>query len=82
MLPEEAKQGSISVLVIDDDPAIHELMDFYLEGLNWEVLHALRPDAGVSIARATLPGLILLDIKMPETDGFEVLRRLKEHAST
>ncbi len=82
MLAEEAQQGSLSVLVIDDDPAIHELMDFYLDELNWEVLHALRPDAGISMARATLPGLILLDIKMPGTDGFEVLRRLKEQSAT
>lgn len=82
MQPNDARVESFTVLVIDDDTALHELMDFYLEELATEVLHALRPDEGIELARATRPDLILLDIKMPGTDGFEVFRSLKEHAAT
>ena len=70
----------LSVLVVDDDRAIRELLRFALEceGYQvtlfrdgWEILHFLR-----SSSTAENPSVILMDVMMPRVDGWEVCRRL------
>ncbi len=66
-----------SILVIDDSPDIHKLLDVRLAAEGVTVLHALTPDDGVMIARTELPDLVLLDLEMPGRSGFDVCRELK-----
>jgi two-component system cell cycle response regulator len=66
------------LLLIDDDPAIHDLVEFHLEGVVDEVLHAQHPTAGLVKAAQERPDVILLDVNMPYMDGFQVCRQLKE----
>lgn len=66
-----------SVLVIDDSPDIHALLDVRLAAEGVAVLHALTPDEGIALARARLPDLVLLDLEMPGRSGFEVCQELK-----
>jgi DNA-binding response OmpR family regulator len=60
------------VLVIDDDPPIRLLCRVNLEAEGMEVLEAANGRAGVELARAEPPDVILLDVMMPELDGWEV----------
>jgi len=70
------------ILIIDDEPAIVELVEAKLRTSGYETLVATDGRAGIEAARALNPGLILLDILMPEIDGFEVCRRLKADKET
>jgi response regulator RpfG family c-di-GMP phosphodiesterase len=73
------KQGT--VLVIDDSPAsIHQV--FALLGDDYEVLAATSGAAGIELAAAQHPDLILLDVIMPGLGGHEVCERLKRNEAT
>jgi len=66
------------VLVIDDEEAIRASLKMIFEYEGYECLLAANGTAGLKIAEKEDPDLVLLDIKMPQMDGMEVLRRLKE----
>jgi DNA-binding response OmpR family regulator len=70
------------VLVADDDPDILALVRFRLERDGYEVLAAQDGEAAVDLALARTPDLALLDVTMPRLDGYEVTRRLRDHAPT
>ena len=70
------------VLVIDDELAIHMLVKARLVDEGVEVHTALGGAAGLDASFALLPDVILLDVEMPEIDGFEVCRRLKADSKT
>ncbi|GAA1659513.1 response regulator transcription factor [Glycomyces endophyticus] len=66
------------VLVVDDDPALAEVVARYLRRDGFEVDYAADGATGLDRALATLPDLVVLDLMMPGLDGFEVCRRLRE----
>lgn len=70
------------VLVIDDSDFIHKLVKVRLRQEGLEVLGEYEGERGIERAIASAPDLILLDIDLPNMDGFEVCRRLKEHQRT
>jgi CheY-like chemotaxis protein len=65
------------VLVIDDERATHDLLGRELSAKGYRVLHALGGREGLQLAREARPDAIMLDVVMPEMDGWTVLRRLK-----
>jgi two-component system cell cycle response regulator len=65
------------VLVIEDNTDNLRLVTFLLEAFGHEVEVAGSGNAGVAAAAEARPDLILLDLQMPEMDGFEVIRRLR-----
>ncbi len=66
------------ILVIDDEELTVQLIAMLLERRGYEVVRAYRAEEGLREAYRTHPDLILLDIMMPEMDGWEVCRRLRE----
>jgi diguanylate cyclase (GGDEF)-like protein len=70
------------VLVIDDSDHIHKLVKVRLRQEGLEVSGEYEGERGIERAVASTPDLILLDIDLPNMDGFEVCRRLKEHPRT
>lgn len=70
------------VLVIDDSKSIHKLVIARLRPEGLEVIGEFDGERGIERAVADQPDVILLDIGLPNVDGFEVCRRLKEHPST
>jgi two-component system cell cycle response regulator DivK len=66
------------VLVIEDNEQNIYLMNFLLENKGFEVIQARDGLSGIDKALETSPDLILLDIQLPEMDGYEVARRLIE----
>jgi DNA-binding response OmpR family regulator len=71
-----------SILVVDDDPLIRTLVEHKLRLRGFEVVSAESGEDGLKQVAVKRPDLIVLDAMMPEIDGFEVLRRLKEDAAT
>jgi len=66
------------VLVADDEPAIRKFVRANLEAREYETLLAMDGTEALSTIEKELPDLIILDIMMPKTDGFEVCRRVRE----
>jgi CheY-like chemotaxis protein len=75
-LPEEAP----TVLVIDDDPTVHDLMQRFLSKEGVRVVAAASGTEGLRLAKALRPTAITLDVLMPGMDGWTVLTRLKGDA--
>ncbi len=65
------------ILVVDDDPMNLRMAEFILKKRNYEVLKANSGKKCLEILQSELVNLILLDVQMPEMDGFEVLKKLK-----
>ncbi len=70
------------ILVVDDDEAINELVKINLEFFGYEVITAKDGIQGFTLAKQELPDLIVLDVMMPEVDGFTVAKRVRENPST
>jgi two-component system nitrogen regulation response regulator NtrX len=66
------------VLIIDDEEAIRSSLRMIFEYEGYECVMAANGAAGIKIAEKEAPDLVFLDIKMPQMDGLEVLKRLKE----
>ena len=70
------------ILVADDDPEILSLLTLRLKSRGYEVLEAHDGEQALSVARAKKPDLLLLDEMMPQKNGWEVAREIKQDAST
>jgi signal transduction histidine kinase/CheY-like chemotaxis protein len=73
----ETKTGLETILVIDDDPSVRDLMSRFLTKLDFHVVAASNGEEGIRLARQVHPLLITLDVVMPDCDGWTVLNRLK-----
>jgi signal transduction histidine kinase/CheY-like chemotaxis protein len=69
---------SNSVLIVEDDPHIREITRRQLETENWEILEAENGLKALEILAHKIPGLIILDLMMPEMDGFEFVHELRK----
>jgi signal transduction histidine kinase/CheY-like chemotaxis protein/HAMP domain-containing protein len=72
----------IQVLSIDDEPEVIELLQRYLVPEGFSVRGALTGDEGIRLAEEIQPAVITLDIMMPDKDGWQVLRELKNNPKT
>jgi DNA-binding response OmpR family regulator len=67
------------ILLIDDEPEFRFLIKTDLENEGFEVLEAADGFAGIKLALSENPDLILLDLNMPEPDGHQVFRMIRDH---
>ncbi|MBW8758108.1 MAG: response regulator [Burkholderiales bacterium] len=74
--PAQLASGG-TILIVDDMPANLEVVTNHLERQGYRAVVALSGDEGIERAEYVQPDLILLDVMMPGTDGFEICRRLK-----
>jgi two-component system nitrogen regulation response regulator NtrX len=74
---EDADSMKARILIIDDEEGIRSSLKMIFEYEGYDCLLAANAEAGLKIAERDDPDLVLLDIKMPQMDGMEVLRRLK-----
>jgi putative two-component system response regulator len=72
--------SSCEILIVDDSPANIDILSGLLDGYQRRV--AIDGEAALRLAQARPPDLILLDVRMPAMDGFEVCRRLHAHPAT
>jgi two-component system, OmpR family, KDP operon response regulator KdpE len=66
------------ILVVDDEPQIHRFLTPALTASGYETVRAERGDEALRLAAARAPDAILLDLGLPDMDGHEVLRKLRE----
>jgi CheY-like chemotaxis protein len=78
----QPKGKKLSVLVVDDDPSAVELIALRVTGMAGNVLRAYGGREAIEIARRELPDVIVLDLMMPELNGFDVVAALNEHPDT
>jgi two-component system alkaline phosphatase synthesis response regulator PhoP len=71
-----------TVLVIEDEKNIAELVKYNLEQEGFAVQHANRGDSGLDQARKSKPDLIILDLMLPGLDGIEICKILKQNEKT
>jgi CheY-like chemotaxis protein len=74
--------GTLKVLVADDDPKAVELIAIRILDLASTVLRAYGGREAIETARRELPDLILLDLMMPDVNGFDVVEALNQHPNT
>lgn len=71
-----------TILIVDDNPANLELLGDYLEEAGFEIVVAQDGVSALDITRKIHPGIILLDVMMPDMDGFTVCSKIKSDAQT
>ena len=70
------------ILICEDEPDMRNILKSMVESADYEVLEAEDGEKGVDVAFQKIPDLILLDLKMPKMNGFEVLEKLKYNPAT
>lgn len=77
-MPEEKS----TILIVEDDVDVAEMLTAYFRAQNYNVLAVNWGEDAVKSGRANHPDLVILDIRLPDIDGFEVARRLRTHQRT
>jgi diguanylate cyclase (GGDEF)-like protein len=76
------KGGGESLLVVDDDPFIARLLEIELRAAGYDVRVAADGALALAVAQERCPDLVLADVMMPNMDGFELTRRLRQDPRT
>ena len=69
-----------TVLVVDDEPRYRELLDMNLTRRGYRVRHAVDGLGALNAVEAEEPSLVVLDLKLPDMDGYEVCRRIRAYS--
>lgn len=72
---------AFSILVVDDDPEQCLILEHVLAAAGYQVSQAATGEEGLRLAGRVLPDLVLLDVVLPDMDGFEVCRRIKSDSA-
>jgi len=78
----DVEPGARTILVIDDDETVRDLLSRFLTRNGFNVVTAVDGDEGLKLARQVKPDAITVDVLMPKVDGWAVLRTLKEDEET
>jgi len=78
----EIGQNKIKVLVADDDKNIINIIRYSMDSDQFEILEAANGKEALGMVFATSPDILILDIMMPEMDGYRVCEELRKHEST
>lgn len=70
------------ILVIEDDYDVAEMLLTYFETQEYQIYHAENGLAGLEMARTYFPNLVLLDVMLPDIDGYEVCQQLRQTSLT
>lgn len=70
------------LLVIDDNEALADLLDRYLDGMDYRIVAATDPIDGLRLCQEIRPQAVLLDVMMPDIDGWELLQRIRNNPRT
>lgn len=74
--------SSQKILIIDDDEKLNNLLKTYLSGFGYAITSCINPIAGLKSMDSEAPDLIILDVMLPEMDGFSVCREIRKKHST
>jgi len=71
----------MKILVIDDDPAMTELLKLLLEPTQADLLTSNSGEEGVRLVKEQTPDIVILDLMMPKVDGWQVCKAIREFSS-
>ena len=74
-------RSACRILIVDDEPAVTDLLAYNLRKAHYDVLVAADGRAALRLAKEGKPDLILLDLMIPEVDGLDVCRELRKSSS-
>ncbi len=75
-----ARSTHTRVLVIDDDEKLNALLGAYLARFNFAVRAVVHPDEGLHALKVDPPDIVILDVMLPDMDGFAVCRKIRENS--
>ncbi|PKO06385.1 MAG: hypothetical protein CVU41_06590 [Chloroflexi bacterium HGW-Chloroflexi-3] len=75
-------QSNASILIIDDDQEIGEMLNSYFEVQGYQVSTINWGEDGLIACLEKIPDIVLLDIRLPDLDGYEIVKRLKKNRRT
>ncbi len=78
----DSDETSQHILVVEDDPNTAEMLTAYFASLGYQVTHAAWGQDALTLAAQTTPDLVVLDIHLPDIDGYEVCSRLRSQRRT
>jgi len=78
----QTKSGVANILVVDDEPQITEIIDAFLSNAGHNVTVSNQASQALKLAKEIKPDVILLDIMMPEMDGYDICNSLKKDKAT
>ena len=70
-----------TLLIIDDDAKLNQLLEDFLKDFGFDVITATHPAKGLKKLKQASPDLVILDIMLPEMDGFEVCRTIRQSSN-
>lgn len=70
------------ILVVDDEPQFRTLIRIVLQRNGYDVIEAANAQSALDLICTTMPSVVIVDIMMPETDGIELCRQLRNRADT
>lgn len=70
------------IIIVEDDKFLRDLLVSKLEMEGFETITAVNGQEGLDLIKQEMPQIVLLDLVLPEIDGFEVLRQIKEDVQT
>ena len=77
-LPGAAKKAT-SVVIVEDDPASADVLQRRLQANGMKVAVGKDGGEGLALVRQVVPDLVLLDVMLPDVDGFDVLLKMRQH---
>lgn len=69
------------ILIIDDDEQLNQLLNEYLTQFGFQVEYAANPILGLELFERNPPDLIILDVMLPEMDGFNVCKKIRQNSA-
>lgn len=70
-----------TLLIIDDDKKLNELLKNFLADFGYRVISAVHPEKGLALIQKQAPDLVILDIMLPDINGFEVCKRIRQFST-
>ncbi|HUC36893.1 MAG TPA: response regulator [Acidimicrobiales bacterium] len=70
------------LLIVDDEDGVRSLVRMTLESDNYQILEATEGEQAIEMVKRHRPGLVLLDVMLPDTSGIEICRKLKSDPDT
>ncbi len=67
-----------TILIIDDDEKLCDLLTDYLGGFGFNIITATHPETGLKMVKEKQPDAIILDVMMPDMDGFEAVKKIRQ----
>jgi two-component system response regulator AdeR len=74
--------GMPQILIVEDEPEIAKILEMYLQGSGYETERAANGRSALELLHLAKPDLVLLDVMLPELDGIEVLKAIRQRGRT